>query len=430
MVIGLDCAEPDLLFGPWLEDLPNLRQLVRAGVSGRLRSCTPPITVPAWMCMLTGRDPGELGIYGFRNRSGYGYADLAVTTSLAIRTPTVWDVLGAEGKHCIVLGVPPTYPPKPLRGELIACFLTPGREHPFTYPPELRREVAAVVGEYLFDVPGFRGETKHRLLQRIYDMTERRFALARHLLQTRPWDFFVMVEMGIDRIQHAFWQFMDAGHALYRPGSPFATAIRDYYRFVDAQVGELLAWADEDTCVLVVSDHGAQRMEGGFCLNEWLAENGYLSLRHWPARPTRFEELEVDWPRTLAWGEGGYYGRVFLNVRGREPEGAVAPEEAERLRAELAERLEALADPSGRPMGTRVVRPEDVYPVRRGIPPDLMVFFGDLAWRSVGSVGHGSVHVLEDDVGPDGANHDWEGVFVLAEGRDLARGPAAGRRLE
>ncbi|MGH3113332.1 MAG: alkaline phosphatase family protein, partial [Gaiellaceae bacterium] len=68
LVIGLDCAPPELVFERWREDLPTLRSLMERGRYGVLRSCDPPITVPAWACMTSSRSPGALGIYGFRNR--------------------------------------------------------------------------------------------------------------------------------------------------------------------------------------------------------------------------------------------------------------------------------------------------------------------------------------------------------------------------
>lgn len=421
MVIGLDSAEPDLLFGPWLSDLPNIRAVVDAGVHGPLRSVIPPVTVPAWMCMMTGQDPGRLGFYGFRNRRSYGYHDLEIVSSRWVHEKALWDILGDAGMRSIVIGVPPTYPPRPIRGALVSCLLTPGPGSQYTYPPELKERIEGWVGEYEVDVPGFRHENPQRLLERIYSMTEKRFRVARRLLATEPWELFVMVEMGTDRIHHSFWKYMDPLHVLHEPGSPLATAIYDYYRFVDVQVGKLLDFADERTLVLIVSDHGATRMDGGICINEWLIERGYLVLEEYPETPAPLWELAVDWKRTKAWGEGGYYGPVFLNIKGREPRGLLEPDEAERFRDRLKEELEALGDEGGNPIGTRVIKPDEVYSSLRNIPADLFVFFGDLSWRSVGSVGHGKVHTRENDLGPDGANHGWNGVFAMARGADLRR---------
>jgi predicted AlkP superfamily phosphohydrolase/phosphomutase len=92
--------------------------------------------------------------------------------------------------------------------------------------------------------------------------------------------------------------------------------------------------------------------------------------------------------------------------------------------SELKERLEALGDDQGRPIGTIAHRPEELYAEARGIAPDLLVYFGDLYWRSVGQVGTGTVHVFENDTGPDDANHAHEGLYVLAaEGVPAGPGP-------
>ena len=414
-VIGLDCADPRLVFDRWLEELPNLRRLVSSGMWGRLRSTDPPITVPAWSCMLTGRDPGELGIYGFRNRSAHDYDSLTVADSRAVRADRVWDHLGRAGKHVIVAGVPQTSPPVAVNGELVSCFLTRDtRRDPYTHPPELRAEIEGLVGAYRSDVRNFRSDDRDRILAEIYEMTEQHFAVCRHLLDTRPWDFFVMVEIGLDRLHHAFWRFMDPEHPRHEPGHRYRDVIRSYYAYLDDEIGELLERFDDDTGVMVVSDHGARPMEGAICVNEWLVREGYLVLRRPPDGPTPFSRADVDWSRTRAWGEGGYYCRLCLNVRGREPQGVVDPADADRLLDELAERLEALGGPDGRPIGTRAFRPEELWREQRGIPPDLVVYFGDLGWRSNGSLGHGRHWTFDNDTGPDDANHDRDGILILA----------------
>jgi predicted AlkP superfamily phosphohydrolase/phosphomutase len=414
MLIGLDCAAPQLLFDRWLDRLPTLRGLVARGRSGVLRSCDPPITVPAWSVMMSSRTPGELGIYGFRNRADRTYDNLSIADSRAVKAPRVWDLLSDAGRDVIVLGVPGTYPPTPVRGSLVSCFLTPDpRTSAYTFPARLKDEIESVIGEYQVDVRDFRTDAKSRLLEQIVDMTEKRFRLAGHLLDTRPWDFFAMVEMGTDRVHHGFWRYMDASHRLHEPGSRFEHAIRDYYVLVDELIGELLARADEDTAVLVVSDHGAKRMDGAIAVNEWLRREGHLFLHAEPDGPTRLTPDMIDWRRTIAWGEGGYYARVFLNVEGREPQGVLEPSRYEVVRDELKNALEALGDEDGRPIGTRVFRPEDLYGELNGVPPDLLVYFGDLNWRSAGTVGT-PIHLRENDTGPDDANHAHEGLYILA----------------
>ncbi len=415
-VIGLDCAPPRLVFELWRDQLPNLSGLMDRGVWGPLRSCHPPITVPAWTSMLSSKDPGQLGMYGFRDRRGYTYDDYAFASSTTITHDRVWDVLSRAGKRVILLGVPQTYPPPPVNGYVVSCFLTPTRASQTTYPASLRAEIDRVADGYCFDVDNFRTPDKRALLERIYDKTRKHFRVAKHLLASKPWDFFMMVEMGPDRIHHGFWKNFDPQHPKHQPGNEFQDAIRDYYRFLDAEIGEVLACIDDEAVVMVVSDHGAKKMDGGICFNEWLIENGYLKLHHYPDAPTPIRPELIDWSATRAWGEGGYYGRLFLNVKGREPQGVVEPADYERLRTELIAAIGGIAGPDGCALGSRAYRPEVLYRETMGCPPDLIVYFGDLSWRSIGSVGLKCLYAPENDTGPDDANHDWDGICIVREG--------------
>jgi len=432
VVIGLDCAEPTLVFDRYADRLPNLTRLRNEGVWGTLRSSDPPITVPAWMSMMSSKDPGTLGYYGFRNRADRSYEKMTTATSLAVKEPLLWDYLGAAGKQVILIGVPQTYPTRPVNGLMVTDFLTPSIESNYTYPPELKNEIAgwSDVHPYEFDVSDFRTPDKTKIRDALVRMTDKRFALARRLMTGKPWDFFMMVEMGTDRVHHAFWQYMDPEHHRYVPGNPFESVILDYYEHVDKKIGELLEVIPEDAHVIVVSDHGAQCMDGGIAINEWLVQQGYLVLKEMPTVPSRLEGLKIDWAKTTAWGSGGYYGRLFLNVQGREPQGLIPPEKYEATRDKLIAELEALGDDKGRPIGTRVLKPESLYKTVRGIaPPDLFVYFGDLRWRSVGTVGTGLIHTFENDTGPDDANHAPEGMIILT-GPDVSpAGPIHGMQL-
>ncbi|MCD6289422.1 MAG: alkaline phosphatase family protein, partial [Anaerolineae bacterium] len=347
-VIGLDCAEPSLVFERWRSELPNLSRLMAGGAYGRLRSCHPPITVPAWSSMLTSKDPGQLGFYGFRNRVDYGYGEMIVAGGDAVHHDRVWDILSRVGRRSIVIGVPQTYPVRPLNGIMVSGPLTPGVQVEYTYPAGLKREIQNLVGEYEFDVRDFRSHDKERLLRDIYRMTEKRFTLLKHLIRYEPWDFFMFVEIGVDRIHHAFWRFMDPEHPKFEPGNPFMSAVQNYYRYIDREIGHLLGLLDNDVAIIVVSDHGAQRMDGGFCVNEWLVQEGYLVLKRKPAGIVMLEQCEVDWSRTRAWASGGYYGRIFLNVKDREPQGIIPMSRYEEERNILKEKLEATADHLGR----------------------------------------------------------------------------------
>jgi predicted AlkP superfamily phosphohydrolase/phosphomutase len=428
LVVGLDCAPPSVLFHTGAENslglkdqLPNLSRLIDEGCYGPLSSSIPCITVPAWTSMLSSKDPGTLGFYGFRNRADHSYDRMNIATASAIHEKRVWDILSEAGKDSVVVGVPQTYPIQPLKGALISSFLTPSTQRQYTYPNELRYEIDRVLDgqPYDVDVPQFRTEDKGHLLQQIQEMTEKRFAVIKYLLREKPWDFFMFVEIGLDRIHHGMWKYWDPSHTKHEPGNPYETSIPDYYRYLDREIGEILGMLDDDAIVMVVSDHGAQAMEGGFVVNEWLRREGWLALLDEPRYEgiVPFEKVEVDWKKTTAWGAGGYYARIFLNVEGREPQGRIPAHEYEHVRDQLKEMIEALPDHQGKPMGSVVFKPDELYREVRNVAPDLMVYFGNLRWRSLGSFGLSDLYTFENDQGPDDANHDQDGVFILWDPR-------------
>ncbi len=429
-VIGLDCAEPSLVFERWRDVLPNLCRLMESGTYGELTSTLPAITVPAWASMMSSKDPGQLGCYGFRNRADYSYERMNIATAQTIKADRVWDMLSRAGKSVVVAGVPQTYPVKPVNGCMVSSFLTPSTQSQYTYPAELKHEIAGLLeDEYMLDVYQFRTEKKDHLLEQIYRMADQHHKVVMHLMTSKPWDLFMHVDMGVDRIHHGFWKFFDERHPLHEPGNPHENTIREYYRHLDQQIGERLSLLDDDTVVLMVSDHGAQPMMGGICFNEWLKQEGYLTFEYQPEGIVPLEKCEVDWDRTLAWGSGGYYARLFLNVKGREPDGIIDPADYETLRDELAERIAAIADPEGHCIGSVAYKPDEIYKEVRNIAPDLIVYLGNLRWRSVGSLGFDRIHTFENDTGPDDANHAQEGLYIYYDPKSRGRGPGPRRHL-
>ncbi len=429
-VLGLDCVPPHLVFQESGKDLHNLRALMNHGVWGELRSTDPPITVPAWTTITTGKDPGELGIYGFRNRVDHGYDEMVVFNGVHVHARRVWDHLEETGKSSILLGIPQTYPVRPHNGITVSDFLSPDIESPSTFPESLSADLHNLAGgQYLGDVRDFRTDDKDRLLEDLYTMVDRRFQLASDLLIHRPWDFFMMVEIATDRLHHGFWRFGARDHRLYEPGNPYENVINEFYKFLDSRIGSLLALLSDDTTVLVVSDHGVQSMVGGVHINEWLIRNGYLTLGQQPGKGGELSWSMIDWSRTRAWSEGGYYARVFLNVKGREPQGIVDSQDYETLRDELAEKLGSLLDEDGRPMENQVLRPQQLYRACNNVPPDLIVYFDGLKRRSVGTVG-GDILSRENDRGPDDSNHDFQGIFIGTRMSELRSGERNGTRVE
>ena len=429
LVIGLDCAAPELLFDRWLDELPALRALTRRGRHGVLRSCDPPITVPAWACMTSSRDPGALGVYGFRNRPGHDDYGLAMADSRAIHAPRLWDILSRPGAPdgrrrgaADLAGAgdrrrdgrrplpDPGHPGAPLHasGGISRRSWRPSSASTSSTSPSAPTTRTAARRYRGHDRPAVpcRAPTCSRRARGICSSSSRS---ARTACTTGS---------GASSIPSTGCTSRATGS---RARCSTTTAR------VDRRLGELVERAGEDAAVLVVSDHGAMRMDGGVCVNEWLRREGYLVLHDEPASPRPLRPEDVDWRRTDRVGEGGYYCRLFVNVAGREREGAVAPAALDRVSDELRDGLQALGDHEGRsmPVPTVAHAGEELYGERAGVCPDLLVYFGGLHWRSIGLVGTARC-TGSNDTGPDDANHAPDGLYVdrRRRGRAGARGAA------
>ena len=424
LVIGLDGVPPQFLFDRFLPKMPNVARLLREGIHGPLRTTDPPISVPAWPVMFTGVDPGTLGLYGFRHRRAGSYTEMHIPTTREPAIPTVWQILSDRGLRVAVIGMPPGYPPPAVNGVYISDFLTPPNSADTTYPPELRAELESRFGPYTFDVT-FRSAERDQLSEDLFAMTRRRFEVGEWLYQQEPWDVFAIHEIGTDRLHHAFWKYFDPSHPHFEPGSRFGSIAERYYALVDEGIGRLLAHLDERTYVLIASDHGSMSMRGCFCINQWLESQGYLVLRTPPSTPgLPIEKSDVDWSQTTAWGAGGYYARIFFNLKGRETDGTVTLAQAASLRSGLVHRLAQVEDPAGGRLKVQVLDPREIYEAVNGEAPDLIVYFDDLRIRAAGTMGHPSMFLDGNDTGPDDAVHSFEGVFLLS-----GPGVPKGRRL-
>jgi predicted AlkP superfamily phosphohydrolase/phosphomutase len=333
--------------------------------------------------------------------------------------PTLYTLLADAGRRVLEVGVPISYPPLDIaNGVSLSCFMAPSLNKPIVHPPELQEELLAQTSSpYILDAsqPDDAQEVdRDDLLARIREMDRQRFDIAGHLLRSRDWDLLFMVAMGTDRIGHYFMRFLDPAHGRYDPDPRYADAIRDHYRYCDERVGELVQGAGPDTVVMVVSDHGIQRLDGKVNLNQWLAGNGYLCLEQPPGRPTALSKAAVDWPRTRAWARG-WGGQIYLNVQGREPEGCVPPAEVEGLLAELEANLKGLTDGEGRPLQVTTIRRRDAY---RGMHaercPDLFVQLDGLRYLTSDLVGHSRLVTPVTELGVDDASHAPAGFLAMA----------------
>lgn len=388
--------------------MPNIRRLAEEGTASALRSCEPPITVPAWAVMMTGQTPGELGVYGFCDRASNGYGHKQLASSLSYSAPPLWQLLSEEGKPSCILNVPQTYPPQPFFGRMLCGLLTPDDMGICCWPSDITSETKKFLGQKTLDVENFRHQDLADLVEEVRLKTCRLFDLACAWQRSHLWEFFMVVDMGSDRLQHALWRYCIDDHPNFIADHPLGAALEDYYALLDTCVGRVVQGLRADDVVMVVSDHGAGPLRQAMALNQWLVQEGYLVLAAPVSAPAALQPHHVDWPKTRLWADGGYVGRLHINQRGREPMGAVAPEACGALLHEVQKRLWRFGGE-----GYQVRRPADLYPVTYGHPPDAFVYLDNLRIRATAQVGVREILCEHNDTGPDGANHRHEGTFII-----------------
>lgn len=460
-VFGLDAASPTLI-ERWADDLPTLSRLIAEGTWGELQSTIPPFTSPAWACMATGKNPAKVGIFGLRHRATNSY-ELVPPTAAHRRAPAMWEIAGQAGRRVVVFNVPDTYPPTEVNGVMVSgrpAPVDPGA--PITYPRGLRAEIDRAVDGYLVGPSvAFDKASRHSELPTWEMVLQRQQAALEYLLDRMPWDLCFSVSMAIDGISHHFWKYTDSQHPEYdaEDAQRFGDVLRRIYQLEDQRLERILQRLTPEDLLLVVSDHGSTPCYRHIAVNRWLLDNGYLVLEEdvgtnsqsvlgpvsqlvfrlyrrsdWIrrlARPLRrsvvrdiivaahfametggrvpLDALQIDWTRTTAYYLGD--DRLYLNVAGREPQGAVQPgAEYLRLREELRTKLAAARDPeTGYSLFAAVHTRDEIYAGPcLDQAPDLILIPGDVHWSLGGSVG--DVVVDKPDVS---GKHHPEGVFVI-----------------
>ena len=419
VIIGLDGLNPDLVYR-WKNKLPNFRKLMEQGVYGRIRSTVPPITPQAWSCVLCGKNPGHFGYWDFTYRDDYCYGqpELVSSETRDERVDSLYRILPSHGKRVAIINVPVTYPPPEIpNGYSISSFMTPSVEKQFTYPDSLKDEIKEIIGEYIIDAStsdmNFRQMDKEKVIKRIYDMDKQRFDLTEYFIRDKNCDFVFTVVMGTDRMPHLFYRYFDENHRNYTYDDKYKDALKDDYRFCDERIGEILGLVDDNTSIIITSDHSVQRLDGRINLNEWLIEEGHMELKTRPRQLALLMEADIDWNKTIAWATG-FTGQLYLNVKGREPEGTVDLNDYDRVLDELSEKLKNITDEQGRKLDTKVYKRREIHSgeyARFG--PDLFIFFDNCQWNISELIGYDSIYSYDTPKGQDDAGHGPYGFFAM-----------------
>jgi len=427
VLIGLAGLNPDLIY-KWRKELPNIDKLIEVGLYGKISSCIPPLMPPAWSCVLSGKNPGKFGYWNFyyRNNYNYGRKELVNSKVRDERVNTLYKILPQHGKKVAIINVPVTYPPPEINnGYAVSCFMTPGLDVQFTYPPGLEKTVKEKVGEYIIDFPicemTFGKVENEAVLQRTREMDRQRFVLTKYFIE-KGCDLVFSVITGTDTVGHLFYHYMDENHVRYNFHSEYRNAIKEHYVFCDREIGEILNLIDSRTSVVLLSDFGIQRLDGRINLNEWLIKQGYMKVKTIPERPTSVNQVDIDWSQTKVWAEG-HIGELYLNVKGREPQGVVEPRNYINLLQELSEKLIDIRDEKGKKLCTKTFIRKDIHSGEYGqFGPDLFVYFDNCHWNISDYIGYNSIYSYELSDKPCYGSHATQGLLVLVGPEVLAEG--------
>ncbi|WP_157726973.1 alkaline phosphatase family protein [Thermococcus thioreducens] len=262
-MIGFDGADWKTIWN-WANSgkLPNFKRLIDLGAFGPLESTIPPVTPPAWTSMVTGKNPGNHGIYSFARiiKTENGWKKL-IYTSRNKKSKELWDYID----RTLVINVPFTYPPRRINGIMVTGMLTPSLDSEFTYPPEFRNELLEQIPDYIIELDWSKYVGKEKeFITHLYKMTKKRIELFWYLFDNKPWRLMFFVFIGPDRIQHILWGTRE---------------MEEYWKYLDGFLGEVLEKIDHETLLFIVSDHGFGKIEKTINLSLVLAKLGLIKER-------------------------------------------------------------------------------------------------------------------------------------------------------
>jgi len=458
IVIGIDGGTFDLIL-PWVKKgyLPNFEKLIKKGSWGNLNSGPLSHTAVCWSSFITGCNLGSHGINEFYviKRDGNKNTLKQISTFDRMK-PSLWSIITRQNKKVAVLNVPMTYPPEKVSGILVSGFQTPPNATDFTYPLSVKDKLNELVGGYSIYPQNINPETNlQKYLTAAYEVTDKQFKAVNYFLQKRDWDFFMYVFQQSDILQHFYWHFMDETHPQYSPDNIFKEAILGIYKKIDGYLGDILENLDNNTVLIIVSDHSAGPIYNRFWLSNWLMKEGYLKLKknfdgllrrlfikfdicesdffNFFLRDSFIGKMRsfftgkqvlrkiryfysfkhIDWSKTKAYCLG--YNQLSINLKGREPEGIVnRGKEYEELRDELIKKLKKIISPiTHKQMMTEIYRKEELFHGELlDTLPDIIYVCDGFKTQSLGGYKIGSSKVM-DKLAHRTADHRKEAIIIL-----------------
>lgn len=404
ITIGLDCATWDLI-KPWAnaKKLPNFMRLIEEGTTANLKSTYPPVTPVAWPSLFTGKNPGKHGIFGFTDSDPLS-SKIPCISNNYMKCKPIWDILSENGKKVCLVNIPFAFPPSKVNGIMTSGMRTPSINSEFTYPKELKKELLEkfdFIPDYGADVY----KDKETFCTAHDKNLKENLKMSLYLLRKKKWDFYMFIPAEIDHVQHFFWDDMDENHPLHndKTSEKYNNKILEYYKKFDVYLGKIMDYVDDDTILIVVSDHGAGPLHKEIALHEWLRKEGYLKLRkteginfqvlikkifskigldtekiksllhrlglsrYIKPLPVFLREMipskepkmwDIDWEKTKAYAHHSF-GQIYINQKVLKGSSTM---EYENLRTGIIKKLYELKDPdTGSNIVKKVYKKEELY---------------------------------------------------------------------
>lgn len=461
-LLGWDGATWDILRPLMAEGrLPVLQSLMKKGVSGTLQSVFPPLSPVAWTTVMTGKNSGKHGIFEFLEHH-HNPLQGKVNSSRAIKSELVWETAGRHGKRTVAGGVPMSYPPRPINGFFVGDFLSPADSADFSSDPAAFEAMKkSLGGKYrAWATVTHDGGHEADALADLQSFLTEHLAAVEYMATHHEWDLFMYDLMATDRIQHELWHAWQPSHmkAKGRDLTKIREGFIHFWESLDAGVGRILEKLGPETNVILMSDHGFGPIEWYVNFNVWLLDEGFIKLinslyvrqKHWffrrgvtpewiykimtklglaDQRVSRFQGKQdnfwdrlatsgflsgkhIDWSQTVAYAQGNF-GQIFLNIKGRQPNGCIEPADAPALIERIKERLLEIKHPeTGEPLVDRVLERDELYsgPLSH-MGPDLTVVLKDWNYRTIGLHEFTTHKTISPAFGPTG-DHRMEGMIV------------------
>ena len=330
--------------------LQNLASLVFSSNSRAIRAELPELSPVNWASLITGRNPGGHGIFGFSRIDPATYS-LSLTDSSALLAPSIFERLGEKGMISKVINLPGAYPAKPLNGMMVAGFVAHDLASA-VYPPFLAPILAAQ--GYQLEADTTRGSSDPDYLLSQVRATLRARARALELFwPDLTWDLFMLVLTETDRLFHFFYP------AAANPEHALHEAFLEFFAEWDRLIGQILDRYESlpgPKRLVVLADHGFTQCRTEVDLNAWLISQGLLKLKAWGAG--EFDSQVMAPHETAAFALDP--GRIYINIKERFARGVFHQYVAETLKAEIQEALLGLSF-EGEPVMAAVHDSREIY---------------------------------------------------------------------